>query len=364
MCVSAAPPANDLCAGAQEIPSTGPFPHFTMPVNVLEATTNSDPVLPPIGDCRSGSVSRSVWYRFVPSETANYTISTCIDTITTLPDTIIGIYEASDPCAGFTLYDCADDSCGIAAAIETTLNADTTYYIVVWNSGNVTPNPTNATVQLRISPPPPVPNDLCSGAIEIPGAGPLPWLSPVSDTRLAGKTGDPPAPGCGPMNLDRSVWYRFNPSSSGVYNISVSLDTLTSVFDTVLAIYAGSSCSSLTRVACNDNAFEFQSGITTNLFAGTNYFIVAWDFDHTVGESLIQVRIAEAAPRLTSGAVSNGIYTLSFGANLTQRYAVQAASNLVDWATIGTLSNRTDTVEFRDTNAVRFSQRYYRLRTP
>src|SRR5262245_25033407 len=220
----AAAPGNDLCAGALEIPPAGPFPYFTPPVNVRDATTNADPVLPPVGVCRSGSVSRSVWYRFTPGANANYTISTCTDTITTLQDTVMAIYTTSEPCAVFLLFECGDDECGIRSAIAADLDAGTTYYIVVWNSGNITPATNAATVQLRVSPPPPVTNDICAGTIVVPGAGPFPYVTPLADTRLAGKAGDPPAPDCGTM-LDRSLWYQFTPASSGAYNLSIALDS-------------------------------------------------------------------------------------------------------------------------------------------
>jgi hypothetical protein len=359
----AAPPINDTCAAALVISNT--FPYLTPLVDVADATTNGDPVLPPIGLCRSGPVSRSVWYIFTPATTALYTISTCTDTATTLPDTVIAIYTASGNCGDFTFYECGDDDCDLRAAIETELDAGTTYYIVVWNNGNFLPPSSGTTVQLRVSPPPPVPNDTCAGALVIPGTG-LPYLTPFSDTRLAGKVGDPPAPSCAaPLGLDRSVWFRFQPAVNGRYNFSLCTDTATSIYDTFLAIYSAPSCAGpFTRVACNDNACEFKSAITTDLTAGMIYYIVAWDPDHFTGESLIQLRIADAAPRITAGRrLANGSFELRFGANLTQNYTVQAANHLLGvWSNIATLTNGT--AVFVDTNAAALPWRFYRLRTP
>jgi hypothetical protein len=363
--LQAAAPVNDTCQGAFIIPNT--FPYLTPLVDVSDATTNGDPVLPPIGLCRSGSVSRSVWYVFTPAATALYTISTCTDTATTLPDTVIAIYTASGNCTGFTFYECGDDECDLRAAIETELEAGITYYIVVWNNGNFLPTTAGGTVQLRISPPPPVPNDLCAGALVIPDSG-LPYLTPFSDTRLAGKVGDPPVPLCAtPLGLDRSVWFRFQPAVSDSYNFSLCTDTGTSIYDTFLAIYSAPSCAGpFTRIACNDNACEFKSAITTNLNAGTIYYIVAWDPDHTTGESLIQLRVVSAAPRITSVMrLVNGSLELRFGANLTQNYTVQAADQLLGtWSNIGTLSETNGTVAFVDTNAMTLPRRFYRVRTP
>jgi hypothetical protein len=364
--IHAAPPFNDTCAGALVIPNT--FPYLTPLVDIRDATTNGDPVLPPTGLCRSGPVSRSVWYVFTPNATALYTISTCTDTATTLPDTVLAIYTADGQCAGFTFFECGDDECGIRAAIETELDAGVTYYIVLWNSGESLPVGRGTLVQLRVSPPPPVPNDICSGALVIPPDGPFPYLTPFSDTRLATRTEDPPTPTCAtPLGLNRSVWFQFTPSASDTYNFSLCADTGTTIYDTFLAIYSAASCSGpFTRVACNDNACDFQSALTTNLTAGTTYYIVAWDPDYTTGESLIQLRVAGTIPRIASAhRRTNGSFELQFNANFAQRYTVQAAGNLVSsaaWSTIGTITNGTSI--FVDTNAVMFPQRFYRLRTP
>lgn len=347
------------------------FPYLTPLVDVKDATTNGDPVLPPTGLCRSSSVSRSVWYVFTPESNALYTISTCTDTATTLPDTVMAIYTADAECANLTFFECGDDQCDNRASIEAELETGVRYYVIIWNSSNVILPDRGTLVQLRVSPPQPVPNDTCAGALEIPRNGPFPYLTPLSDTRLAGKAGDPPAPSCSaPLGLDRSVWFRFTPAASDIYNFSLCSDTGTSVYDTLLAIYTASSCSGpFTRVACNDDACEFQSALATNLIAGTTYYIVAWDPDpeRIPGESLIQLRVAGTVPRITSARrLPDGSYELRFNANFAQRYAVQAASDLLTpaaWTTIGTITNGASV--FNDTNTTMFPvRRFYRLRTP
>ncbi|TYR36404.1 S8 family serine peptidase, partial [Mesorhizobium microcysteis] len=79
-----------------------------------------------------------------------------------------------------------------------------------------------------------------------------------------------------------SVWWRFTPASSG----PITIDTLGSRredgydLDTVLSVYRGSSVSSLTLVAENDDAdyMTVQSRVTFNGVAGTQYQIavVGW----------------------------------------------------------------------------------------
>jgi hypothetical protein len=84
----AAAPPNDTQAGAQLIPGSGPFPYLTTPVDAAGATTLGDPATLVCGN----TVSRSVWYRFIPGETATYAISTCDDTGTTVANTVLGLY--------------------------------------------------------------------------------------------------------------------------------------------------------------------------------------------------------------------------------------------------------------------------------
>src|ERR1041384_6113049 len=88
-------------------------------------------------------------------------------------------------------------------------------------------------------------NDLCSGAIVIPSAGPFPYSTAIiSNLQEATSTADPPLINC-PNLVSNSVWYKFTPSVSGDFTFSPSADTLTSGLDTVLAIYIspqGNSC--------------------------------------------------------------------------------------------------------------------------
>ena len=73
------------------------------------------------------------------------------------------------------------------------------------------------------------PNDLCSGALVVPAAGPFPLVMPVvADISEAANNGDPPFPECGVV-LSRSIWYSFRPAQTAEYTLSVSADTLTTV---------------------------------------------------------------------------------------------------------------------------------------
>ena len=318
--VPPAAPANDACAGATVIPD-GPYDVLTATTaDITGANVTGDPPAP---SCQT-QVSRSIWYTFTPSMTAEYTFSSCADapTGTTVDDTVIGIYTSSNGACGGTFteaaYACDDDSCtteDLQAVVRTVLSAGTKYFVLVWKGGT-TQRPTagNTAVQLRVSRrtlTPPA-NDSCPGAQVIPAAGPFPLNTALIDLRDATLIAEPGVPSC-QASVSRSVWYRFAPSSSGYYTFSscAGAPTGTTVDDTVLGVYtsAGSCAGPFTEVpsalcqdGCDDDTCsvnERQSVITSWLVSGTTYYVLAWKFSDAppaTGASLIQLRVSRETP--------------------------------------------------------------------
>jgi len=114
----------------------------------------------------------------------------------------------------------------------------------------------------------------------------------------------------------------------------------------------------------DDGVSTATSTSVSGLTAGTSYYIVAWDPDHTTGESLIQLRVASAAARLTSlTRVTNG-FELRFAANVSQHYTVDATATFgAGWSQIGSVTPTNSTAIFVDTAAPP-QQRFYRVRSP
>lgn len=76
----------------------------------------------------------------------------------------------------------------------------------------------------------------------------------------------------------KSVWYQWTAPSSGVWQF----ETLGSSFDTLLAVYTGTSVSNLTQIAANDDipgATNTISRLSFAAVAGTNYRIVVDGFN-------------------------------------------------------------------------------------
>jgi hypothetical protein len=143
-------------------------------------------------------------------------------------------------------------------------------------------------------------NDQCSGAEEIPGGGPFPFLTLQRVIDGAGTVGDPPLP---PphfaTNITRSVWYKFTPTVSGLYTFSTALDTDTNFRDTTMVMYTtgGADCANFTIYAYNEDSGTLRSAISTNLTADTTYYIVVWaGGTEVITEGMeLQVRVTKPA---------------------------------------------------------------------
>jgi hypothetical protein len=66
----------------------------------------------------------------------------------------------------------------------------------------------------------------------------------------------------------RSVWYRYEPATTGRVRIS----TVGSSYDTVLAVYSGAR-SPQNRLSCNDDAAGLQSAVRPSLVSGRQYWV-------------------------------------------------------------------------------------------
>jgi hypothetical protein len=125
-------------------------------------------------------------------------------------------------------------------------------------------------------------NNQCAGATVIPGTGPFPYLTQQLDLTGADNLGDPPLPPSGApnffnTNVSHSVWYKFTPALSGLYTISTGFDTDTTLRDTTMVMYtAASDCSQYSIFSYNEDSGTLRAAISTNLVAGTRYYIVVW----------------------------------------------------------------------------------------
>lgn len=86
----------------------------------------------------------------------------------------------------------------------------------------------------------------------------------------------------------RSVWYRWTAPSSG----PVTINTVGSDFDTLLAVYTGSAMNSLTLIAQNDDIVNMtikQSQVTFDAVANTTYRIAVDGWQGAIGGVVLNV---------------------------------------------------------------------------
>lgn len=130
---------------------------------------------------------------------------------------------------------------------------------------------------------------------------------------------------------ENSVWYSWTAPASG----PVNMDTCTSSFDTVLAVYTGGSTfPSLTQVASDDDTCsspnDAGSQLTFNAVEGTTYRIpVSGYFASSEGTFTLQV-IDKKPPKVSGTSPDNGVKGVARGANVKATFseAMQASTTI------------------------------------
>ncbi|MCX6873712.1 MAG: hypothetical protein NTW21_07875 [Verrucomicrobia bacterium] len=147
-------------------------------------------------------------------------------------------------------------------------------------------------------------NDAFANAAVIAGSGGNISGSSLNATMEAGE------PAHASSSAGRSIWYRWSPPSSG----TVTFETGGSSFDTVLAAYTGSSVSSLSLLAANDDAISLQSRISFNVSTGTSYRIAVAGYGGASGTvQLSWSLVTNAIPIVRSFTPTSG----RFGTSVT-----------------------------------------------
>ncbi len=332
----AAPPANDTCAGAILVPGV---PYLGPVIDVLEATTNGDPVpLPPYT-----GLTRSTWFKFIPAASALYTISVGEDTETNFgdvnsTDTVLGLYSAASGCGGsLTLVAENDDAGFLRSALTNNLGAGVTYFIVVW-VGPVTQETNQAlNVQLRVTRPVVPANDLCSGAIPIPTTT-FPYVSPNIDTLLATTAGDPVS-SC--MSF-RGVWFTFTPTAAGTYILGLDPEPATSSIEPTMTILvsSGGCIGATNELTCSTNKTR---PIIRSLNAGTTYYLLIADIDPEPipGATAIQLRVSQAGPPTVTTLPASSINSTSAVLNMVINPNGFVTRYFFEWGTTTSYGNMT-----------------------
>ena len=178
---------------------------------------------------------RSIWYRWTAPATESITMSTA----GTAFDTLLAVYTGSSV-SGLARVAANDDAAGLRQSMLTfEAVAGRVYVVAIDGKAGV-----SGSTVLSWRPTPDPPNNEFVEAAAIAGAA-----GATIDTTFAAdrEAGEPDHAAAGGRH---SVWYRWTAPSTGV----VTFATEDIRFDTVLAVYRGSSVAGLTRVVSDNNS--------------------------------------------------------------------------------------------------------------
>lgn len=214
----------------------------------------------------------SIWYRWQAPQTgmANF------DTEGSQFNTILGIYQGT---VLESLVELAwnDDNETLRARAGFPVTEGQTYYIMV-DGFDIASGP--LAMKWHVKRPPPVNDDFANAFSILSGSGTLSG----SIREATAETGEPSHAGTGP---GQSIWYRWTAPGDGTYTFL----TAGSEFDTVLAIYTGSSVANLTEVGSNDDGDGLASVLSIVASQGTSYSLAVDVYTGTLssGESGVSV---------------------------------------------------------------------------
>ena len=230
---------------------------------------------------KAGSAGgRSVWYTW----TAPASAQTTIDTFGIWWDTVLGVFTGDD-IASLTPVASNDDcfpGANTASRVSFMATAGTTYRIVVdgYSEAGVPADygPFSLNWEQAVNAPT---NDLFANAMVLPGNR---GTVSMSNTNAVFEEGEP-------INslinntydsiAGKTLWFAWTVN----HNREVTISTLGSSFDTVLAVYTGTDFGNLAIVANNDDAAPgvATSALTFPGVAGTTYFIVVDGYNPATG---------------------------------------------------------------------------------
>jgi hypothetical protein len=297
----------------------------------------------------------SIWF----SWTAPGNQSVIIDTLSSSINTLLAVYTGSTV-NNLTLVDSNDDIGGVYNNLRSRVIFNpvggTIYRIAVDGYNGAVGN---VSLNLKQSPPPA--NDPFANAQAIAGgAGTV-----TGDNLLATKeAGEPNHTG---NAGGHSIWYRWSAPVSG----SATIDTVGSDFDTMLAVYTGTSVSGLTFIGGNDDIGgtpnNVLSRVTFNANGGTIYQIavdgynakrgfVTLNWSQPNGAQLGSARQATdlqlqrfgpaktVQPVLACSPVASGGVLLGLQGEPNHSYTIDFSTDLVGWTF---LYNLTTDIEGR-----------------
>ena len=260
-----AAPANDGFGSAIQLAGT-----------TIRTTANTESASRELGEPRHDNLTggKSIWWRW----TAPASGPVSVNTIGSEFDTLLAIYRGDSLTALTPIA--SDDENGGDGTSALTFNATqgATYFIAVdgflGDAGNVV---------LNVAMYPLIPaNDLFSTPIILTGT----HAQSVASTAAAGREAGEPSHGN--LTSGKSLWWSWTAPFSG----RLLLNTNGSSFNTVLCVYTGTSVSSLTLLASDDQSgYGDASSLALSVVAGTTYRIVIDGTNNALAVAVLSLRL-------------------------------------------------------------------------
>ena len=261
-------PANDFFADAVVVNTAG-LPYGPVTLDTTYATTEANEptyVYSCTGDY-NGYASNTVWYRY--NATADGAVQ--VNTAGSNFDTLIAVYQGTS-INGLSLITCAHASAVFGQYVAFHAQAGLAYYIQVGgdSSDNVTDPYGSLHVAIKAQNPA---NDFFADAVVVNTAG-LPYGPVTLDTTYATTEANEPTYvySCtGDYNgyASNTVWYRYNATADG----AVQVNTAGSNFDTLIAVYQGTSINGLSLITCAHASAVFGQYVAFHAASGLTYYI-------------------------------------------------------------------------------------------
>ncbi len=161
----------------------------------------------------------------------------------------------------------------------------------------------------------------------------------------------------------KSIWWRWTAPASTI----VELSTAGSSFNTLLGVYTGSSVSSLTRIASDNNSLggTNRSHVTFPATAGTTYYFAVDGYNGASSRITLTLGnggvMCEPCRFDYAESQGDGRYRWAISGTPDCSYQISWSSNLVDWTLIGPVTmGANGTQWFMDPASAGHSTRFYR----
>ena len=252
-----------------------------LPAQLLSsnADTTKEPGEPNHGGNSGGA---SVWWSYTAPTSGTLVIETTGSNF----DTLLGVYQGNS-LGALQFIAGNDDNSGLQSLVAFEATANETYAIAVDGFASDTGSITLSLDILSGN----VPGDNFQDAVEITGQ-----LSLNNTITATGEAGEPLHVGIGNT---KSVWWRWRASGGE----QVTINTFGSNYDTILAVYTGTSLASLSQVAANDDFNSLQSQVSFTAAPDTTYFVAVDGFSGASGSVQLNIDGANIVERLVSSTL-------------------------------------------------------------